>query len=102
MGRDFGGPKLPVMLPTASLFKLPVSAAGPWLSRTVLGEGRDVGLLVEVAVGGREEAKSSEEALSVAKFHACPACLGRGLCPVKDFFFIFIFHFHVWGGDSAR
>ena len=49
MGRDVLGPKLPVMLPTASLFKLPVSAAGPWLSRTVLGEGRDVGLLV---VGG--------------------------------------------------
>ena len=42
------------------------------------------GAFVEVAAGGREEAKSSEEALSVAKFHACPACLGRGLCQVKD------------------
>ena len=42
------------------------------------------GAFVEGALGGREEAKSSEEALSVAKFHACPACLGRGLCQVKD------------------
>ena len=52
------------------------------------------GAFVEVALGGREEAKSSEEALSVAKFHACPACLGRGLCQVKDithdFFRIYI------------
>jgi len=35
---------------------------------------------VEVVEGGREAAQSSEEALSVAKFHTCPACLGRGLC----------------------
>jgi len=35
---------------------------------------------VEVAQVGQEAAKSSEEALAVAKFHACPACLGRGLC----------------------
>ena len=39
---------------------------------------------VEVVEGGREAAQSSEEALSVAKFHTCPACLGRGLCQVKD------------------
>ena len=38
---------------------------------------------VEVVEGGREAAQSSEEALSVAKFHTCPACLGRGLCQVK-------------------
>ena len=37
---------------------------------------------VEVAQVGQEAAKSSEEALAVAKFHACPACLGRGLCQV--------------------
>jgi len=35
---------------------------------------------VEVVEGGREAAQSSEEALAVAKFHTCPACLGRGLC----------------------
>jgi len=35
---------------------------------------------VEVVEGAREAAQSSEEALSVAKFHTCPACLGRGLC----------------------
>ena len=39
---------------------------------------------VEVVEGGRQAAQSSEEALSVAKFHTCPACLGRGLCQVKD------------------
>ena len=38
---------------------------------------------VEVVEGAREAAQSSEEALSVAKFHTCPACLGRGLCQVK-------------------
>ena len=37
---------------------------------------------VEVAQVGQKAAKSSEEALAVAKFHACPACLGRGLCQV--------------------
>ena len=37
---------------------------------------------VEVAQVGQEAAISSEEALAVAKFHACPACLGRGLCQV--------------------
>ena len=57
------------------------------------------GAFVEVALGGREEAKSSEEALSVAKFHACPACLGRGLCQVKDIVYIAL---PVWGGDYVR
>ena len=39
---------------------------------------------MEVVEGAREAAQSSEEALSVAKFHTCPACLGRGLCQVKN------------------